>query len=154
MILVNRWVVMSAVAMVAAGACVAKAQERARILGVDHREEAGGAAERSPSLMSPRLPKFTEPAGGAARETFVVRWQAPAAGLAAGTLLTFEYRQERSNRVRFLSIRYPFQVQGERRATFEITREARQRYGRVTAWRVRAVAGGRALAELSSKSWR
>ncbi|OQW96299.1 MAG: hypothetical protein BWK77_05375 [Verrucomicrobia bacterium A1] len=151
---VNRWGIMTALALTVAGVSAAQAQDRARILGVDRRDTGPHSGDFSSSLLSPRLPKFMDGGPAAGREVFDVRWRAPAAGLPAQTLLTFEYRQEYSDRIRFLSIRYPFRAEGERNATFEITPEARRRYGRVTAWRARVVLGGRVLAELSSKSWR
>jgi hypothetical protein len=154
MMWVNRWGIMTALALTLAGVSAAQAQDRARILDVGRRDTGTRSGDFSSSLMSPRLPKFVDSGTAVGREVFEVRWRAPAAGLPEQTLLTFEYRQEFSDRVRFLSIRYPFRAEGERTATFEITPEARRRYGRVTAWRARVVLGGRILAEQSSKSWR
>jgi hypothetical protein len=151
---VSRWFITGVLAStVVWGPIPAQAQNQARILSVDHHEQADSAAA-SYSLMKPRLPKFMDSAAAASIDVFEVRWRPPSAGLPAGGLLTFEYRQELSDRVRFLSIRYPFRVQEERKGVFEITRAACKAHGRVTTWRARVVQGGRVLAEQRSKSWR
>ena len=152
---INRWIILAILAAVAGwGLPTARADESPQIIGIDRREAMDRSADTGASLMKPRLPKFTEAMGSSPREVFQVRWRAPGAGLPAGTMLTFEYRQAYSDRVRFLSIRYPFAVRGERTATFEVTGEARRTNGHVTAWRARVVLGGRALAEQVSPSWK
>lgn len=128
----------------------AQVQSRPRILRVERLV----AADRSASPVPPYLPKFMDDLAPAAREVFNVYWTAPQPGLPAGTLLTFEYRQKRAERIKFLHVKYPFTVAGERKATFEIAGPAARAGGPVTAWRVRVVSGGRALAESVSESWR
>lgn len=125
-------------------------QDLPRILQVEHARKADPAGGPAPVY----LPKFADALQAAPRETFVVRWDASSSGLPAGALLTFEYRQERSERIRFLHVKYPFAVAGQRKAVFEVAGAAARAGGPVTAWRVRVVQGGRALAESRSSSWR
>lgn len=126
----------------------------ARILRVERLEVAGSAGGAGTSLLTSRLPKFTGRPARPDKEVFHVYWTPSPEGLAAGTLVTFEYRQERDDRVRFLSIKYPFTVEGQRKAVFEIAGAALRVGGRVSAWRVRVVRGGRVLAQRSSGSWK
>ena len=132
----------------------AQAQEKARIVSVEHVVAAASTAGRSTSLFSPRMPKFADPREVGPREVYTVYWLPPAQGTPPGTLVSFEYCQERSPTIKFLFIKYPFVAQGERKATFEIAEDARRVGGAVTAWRARVVCGGRLLAEQTSDTWR
>ncbi|MFH0953414.1 MAG: hypothetical protein V1873_03695 [Verrucomicrobiota bacterium] len=134
-------------------AVTAQAQDQARILRVEH-ATVSGSAGRTASLYSPRISKFADLNEGVPREVYTVYWLPPSRGTPSGTLVTFEYRQERSPDIKFLYIKYPFLAQGERKATFEIAENARRVGGGVTAWRVRVVHGGRLLAEQTSDTWR
>lgn len=102
-------------------------------------------------LFGAQLPKFADASGNGGLEIFEVVWRTPPAGMAAGTLVTFEYLQPGASQVKFLFIKHAFPVQGNQAARFEV---ARRGMGPVTAWRARVVRGGRLLAERRSESWR
>ncbi|MBU1909621.1 MAG: hypothetical protein KJ726_06220, partial [Verrucomicrobia bacterium] len=127
------------------------AEEAPRILKVTHRVR--DSRRESPALMPSRLD--TAPAGteNAGTEWFYVYWAPGRDGSLPGTVVTFEFRQAFRPLIRTLFIQYPFKVKGERCATFEIAESTIRRGGRVTAWRVRIVRGGRRLAERTSESW-
>ena len=136
--------------MLAAGR--AEAQNRFwidRVEAVSVQDGSGGSV----GLASARLPKFMEGYETTPREVYQVSWHPPVAGVRAGTLVTFEYRQQHSERIKFLSIKYPFPVKEERKAVFEISPAVTRELGRVTAWRARVVWGGRLLAEQISDNW-
>ncbi len=127
-------------------------QRSAQILQVQEKRDARAAGQRSPSLMVERMPKFLDERPGG-RQTFLVRWVAPAAGIDPGALLLFEYKQRRLDGVRSLHIQYPFRVTGERESQFVIEEKAVNRGGAVYAWRVRLVYKGRLLAGSQSDLW-
>lgn len=132
-------------------AVVDAAPEGARILRVEHRVREHERATES--FWSARLPKFRPGAGSTATERFYVHWEPGPNAPAEGLVLTFEFVQARSPRIRTLFIQYPFRVQGRRRAVFEIAPEVSAVGGAVRAWRVRVVRRGRLLAERTSESW-
>lgn len=99
-------------------------------------------------LAPPQMPKFVQDRPGHAKARYVVRWNA-GAGVPAGALVTFEYRQDAADRIRFLSWKCEAALKGAQVTEFEIPGG-----GRAEAWRVRVVYGGRRLAETASDSWR
>ena len=143
---------LAAVLAVAAVHAAGAAPQRARpvILRVDHYQQSNSAGNYE---TASHMPKFTDLYETTPREVFHVIWAAPEAGLPENVLVTFEYRQEYLANVRFLHIRYPFPVKGEKKAVFEVTGQARRTGGPVTAWRARVVYGGRLLAERVSENW-
>lgn len=128
-------------------------QNRIRILRVEHILDAGAAATWDSSLMSSRLTKFSDATASSPREIFSVYWE-PAVAAPAGTLVTFEYLQESSRHIRFLSMKYEWPVDAEEKAVFAIDIGGTRPAGRVTAWRARVVYRGRLLAETRSETWR
>lgn len=99
-------------------------------------------------LVPAQMPKFMQERPGRAVSRYLVRWNA-GAGVPAGALVTFEYRQGAADRIRFLSWKLETALKGEQTTVFEIPGG-----GDAEAWRVRVVYGGRRLAELASDSWR
>ncbi len=144
----------SLAALIAWTARAASPAVRAQILDVNHEIESAADGDAPASLMPSRLPKFMDDMLVPARETFTIDWTALPPGLPAGVLVTFEYRQTEAEQVKFLYIKYPFSVRGDRRAAFEVSGDALDVGGRVTAWRARVVLRGRLLAERSSENWR
>ncbi len=144
---------MTGILVGAADSSIAATQNRARILRVEHVVDAGAAGANHSSLMASRLPKFSDATASSPRELFTVYW-APATAVPAGTLVTFEYLQEASPHVQFLSTKYEWPVDGEERARFAIDVGGVRPAGRVTAWRARVVYRGRLLAENRSETWR
>jgi hypothetical protein len=140
-------------AVVLAGAAPSEgfAEEAPRILNVTHR--ARDSRRASPSLMPGRLDMAAVGAEEGGTEWFYVYWDPGRDGSLPGTVVTFEFRQASRPLIRTLFIQYPFKVKGERCATFEIAEPTIRRGGRVAAWRVRIVRGGRRLAERTSGSW-
>ena len=132
---------------------IAATQNRARILRVEHVVDAGAAGAENSSLMASRLPKFSDATTSSPRELFTIYWE-PAAAVPAGTLVTFEYLQEASAHVQFLSMKYEWPGDGEEKALFAIDVGGARPAGRVTAWRARVVYRGRLLAENRSETWR
>ena len=151
---VCRMILLAGLACWTASPARAAAPERARILAVQHATLADTDSGRAMSIFTPRMGKFSNINEGIPREVYTVLWLPPRDGTAPGTMVTFEYRQERAPSPKFLFIRYPFVAQGERKAVFEIARDARRVGGPVTAWRARVVHSGRLLAELTSDTWR
>lgn len=147
-------ILLAGLACWAASPAGAAVQERARILAVQHATLADTTSGRAMSVFTPRMGKFSDINEGVPREVYTVLWLPPRDGTPPGTLVTFEYRQKSAPSTKFLFIRYPFAAQGERRAVFEIARDARRVGGPVTAWRARVVHSGRLLAELTSDTWR
>jgi hypothetical protein len=131
----------------------AQSQNRVRILRVENILDAGAATAWDASLMSSRLPKFADATASSPREIFNVYWDSAIAA-PAGTLVTFEYLQEFSPRIRFLFTKYEWPVEGEEKTAFAIDIGGARPAGRVTAWRARVVYRGRLLAETKSGTWR
>ncbi|MBP7831272.1 MAG: hypothetical protein KA248_15290 [Kiritimatiellae bacterium] len=139
-----------AAVLLALAVCSAAAAETLRILRVQH--QALNSRRESPALMPDRLgPADPAPAAGA--ERFRVYWHAGEDGSPPGTVVTFEFRQAYRPLIQTLFIQYPFKVKGERCATFEVAEPTVRRGGRVVAWRVRILRGGRRLAERTSDTW-
>lgn len=113
---------------------------RPTILRVDHYQQSDSSGNYE---TDSRMPKFVDLYETTPREVFHVVWSAPQAGLPENAMVTFEYRQEHLANMKFLYIRYPFPVKGEKRAVFEVTGNARRTGGAVTAWRARVVYRGR-----------
>lgn len=134
-------------------AVAAPPQNRVRILRVEHVVDAGADAAWVSSLLSSQLPKFADATASSPRELFSVYWE-PAVAAPAGTLVTFEYLQESSRHIQFLSMKYEWPVDGEEKALFAIDIGGIRPAGRVTAWRARVVYRGRLLAETRSETWR
>lgn len=141
------WIIWAGVMALAAAAGAAPVIER-----VEHRVFETARASRD--LLPSRLSSFDAAPAGAMTEKFFVDWRTGEGRLPAGVLVTFEFQMERSPRIRTLFIQYPFEVQGRRRATFEVAESVTRQGGRVEAWRVRVVHQGRRLAEKTSESWR
>ena len=132
---------------------IATPQNRVRILRVEHVVDAGAAASWDSSLVGSHLPKFADATASSPRELFTVRWE-PIVAAPAGTLVTFEYLQETSSHVQFLSTKYEWPVDSEEKALFAVDIGGARPAGRVTAWRARVVYRGRLLAETRSETWR
>ncbi len=145
-----------AVVLIVTGSARSEGQvvTRPQIIRVDHDVLTDSATAGYPRFFRPQLTRFTDDAPPSVREVFTIDWIPPSAGAPIGTLVTFEYRQTFSDAIKFLSIKYPFLVKGERTARFEIAGEARRLGGPVQAWRARVVWSGRLMAERTSPSWR
>jgi hypothetical protein len=131
----------------------AQPQNRVRILRVEHVLDSGADSAWDSSLMSSQLPKFSDATATSPRELFTVYWE-PAVAAPAGTLVTFEFLQEFSRHIQFLSMKYEWPVDGEEKTVFAIDIGGTRPAGRVTAWRARVVYRGRLLAETRSETWR
>jgi hypothetical protein len=124
-----------------------------RILKVERLRVPRQALIHNPSLQASRLPKFMDKHEGVPHEVFHVYWKAPREGTNPGMLVTFEYRQERGDGVRFLHVKYPLPVRGRHTTVFDIGSASGSRYGAVTEWRARMVWRGWLLAETTSQIW-
>ena len=136
--------------LVASIAFGAQPYSRPVIVRVDHYQQSNTSGNYE---TDSHMPKFTDLYETTPSEVFHVVWTAPQAGLPENVMVTFEYRQENLANLKFLYVRYPFRVKGEKKAVFEITGNARRSGGPVTAWRARVVYGGRLLAERVSENW-
>ena len=100
-------------------------------------------------LDAPNMPKFMDRyRDTTVTEAYTVYWNA-LAGVPPGTLITFEYRQGGSKKIRFLFHKFERPVRGEQKTVFRIPGGKR-----ADAWRVRIVYGGRRIAERRSSNWR
>ena len=126
---------------------------RVQILRVEHVLDAGIHTAWDTSLMSSHLPKFADATATSPRELFTVYWE-PALAAPEGTMVTFEYLQERSPHIQFQFMKYDWPVDREEKALFAIHLGGVQPAGRVTAWRTRVVYRGKLLAETRSETWR
>jgi len=131
----------------------AQPQNRVRILRVEHVVDAGVDSAWDSSLTSSQLPKFADATASSPRELFSVYWE-PTVAAPEGTLVTFEYTQEFSPRVKFVFTKYEWPVEGEEKAFFAVNTGGSRPAGHVTAWRARVVYRGKLLAETRSETWR
>ncbi|OQA29048.1 MAG: hypothetical protein BWY59_00546 [Verrucomicrobia bacterium ADurb.Bin345] len=141
-----RRVLTAALAAAAVLTCEGAARRiEARILRVERVEEARAARVGMAPVQMSRFARLSAAAGPSA---YVVVWDA-GPGVPAGTLVTFEYRHDERENVKFLADKCAEPVRGEQRAEFAILggRE-------VSAWRARVVYKGRRLAEVVSERWR
>jgi hypothetical protein len=145
---VSRWTTLFAAlasTLMIVGTAVAEAP---RIIRVEELSSADSAA-----TGQLQMPKFQDAAWQQPGDEFVVTWKPNAEGSPVGTTVRFQYRQQRRKEIRTLEVTYPFVVNQSRSASFAVIGEAYQRGGRVTAWRVQILEGGRIAAERRSPDW-
>jgi hypothetical protein len=106
------------------------------------------AVQREAAPVQLRLGTFfDQDASASGPEIFRVTWRPEGNALPAGVQLRFEYRQDKVRTVQHLEIEYPFPVQNQRMATFEVSARAIAAGGPVRAWRVVVLQNGRTIAE-------
>lgn len=138
-----------------AGAQQAAAQGsgEARILRVTATTEVAVAEMATDNLGGVRLTKFVEDSREAPQAVLVVAWRAPRSGLPAGAIVRLDYRRDNAPDLRTKDLRVDEPVTGERVTRFSLPLPA-DGAGRISAWRVQVLHGGRVLDEKTSASWR
>lgn len=111
-------------------------------------------AETRPRPVGRRIVKFDDYRQLRRSEVYAVAWDPGSVRVPKGSVLVFEYLQERSRKSQQLRITYPFEVAVPRRAEFVIAPADLKRGGRVRAWRVSLVHGQRLLAQKRTTNWK
>jgi len=131
---------------------------QARILRIERQtvyNNAYNTGSENPSAAGDYMTKFIgKGGGGAGSEVFAVYWNALGNGLDADAMVTFEFRQQFDDAVKFKHIKYSERLQGDVKSKFTVPENTIRIGGPVTAWRVRVVKSSHVLAEYATDNWR
>ncbi len=132
----------------------AEAGNRTTIINVTERFEGRMPRDFGRGVQSRRLPLFMNELEVGEEHIFEVLWRPRAQGVPPGILVHFEYRHPLRRGISKMSIEYDTEVREDQIARFIVPREDVDRWGRVTAWRIRILRDDRLLAQQTSETWK
>lgn len=125
-----------------------------RIDRVETRLEGSATRPLARGLQPRQMPKFMNEAPAIGPYVVDVHWIAPARNTSPDLSVLLEFRQQYTDRIQRKTVNYDQPLTGEQMTRFMVTGAELDRYGPVTAWRVRLVRARRLLAEQASDMWR